>query len=358
MFPLSRTRRPLEIWPGFVDALAALLIVVIFVLLIFAMSHFFLTDALTGRDQALEQLNLQIAELSDLLSMEQTHGDDLEKELGQLRVTLAGLEAERDELNATLSAARSQRDELEGLLAGSRTERKEDLTRFNTALETAQRETQLQEELTTEAQAQVALLNQQIAALREQLTRISDALALSESMRGEQDAEIAELGRRLNLALADRVQELARYRSEFFGRLREVLGDNPNIRIEGDRFVFQSELLFDTASAELRPDGLRQVRQLVNTLNEIAPKIPDDLAWVLRIDGHTDRRPIATSAFPSNWELSVARALSIVRYMIALGVPPEHLVAAGFGEFHPLDPADTPRAWQQNRRIEIKLTQR
>ena len=357
MFPLSRTRRPLEIWPGFVDALAALLIVVIFVLLIFAMSHFFLSDALTGRDRALEQLNLQIAELSDLLSMEQARGDDLGTQLGALRVTLAGLEVERDELNATLAAARSQRDELEGLLAESRDQRKDDLARFNTALETAQRETQVQEELTVSAQAQVALLNQQIAALREQLTRISDALALSESERGQQQAEISELGRRLNLALADRVQVLARYRSEFFGRLREVLGDNPNIRIEGDRFVFQSELLFDSASAELRPEGLRQVRQLVNTLNEIAPEIPDDLAWVLRIDGHTDHRPIATSVFPSNWELSVARALSIVRYMIALGVPPENLVAAGFGEFHPLDPADTPQAWQQNRRIEIKLTQ-
>lgn len=358
MFLLSRTRRPLDIWPGFVDALAALLMVVIFVLLIFTMSHFFLSDALTGRDRALEQLNLQIAELSDLLSMEQTRGDDLEKQLGALRVTLAGLEAERDELHATLAAASAQRDELKGLLAESRAQRKDDLARFNTALETVQRETQVQEELTAEARAQVALLNQQIAALREQLTRISDALALSESVRGEQDAEIAELGRRLNLALADRVQELARYRSEFFGRLREVLGDNPNIRIEGDRFVFQSELLFDSGSAELRPDGLRQVRQLVSTLNEIAPQIPDDLNWVLRIDGHTDRRPIATSQFPSNWELSVARALSIVRYMIALGVPPENLVAAGFGEFHPLDSADTPGAWQQNRRIEIKLTQK
>jgi len=358
MFLLSRTRRPLDIWPGFVDALAALLMVVIFVLLIFTMSHFFLSDALTGRDRALEQLNLQIAELSDLLSMEKSRKEELEKELGALRVTLAGLESERDELNATLAAARSQRDELEGLLADNRAQRQDDLTRFNAALETAQRETLAQEELTTEAQAQVALLNQQIAALREQLTRISDALALSEAVRSEQETEIADLGRRLNLALAERVQELARYRSEFFGRLREVLGDNPNIRIEGDRFVFQSELLFDSGSAELRPDGLRQVRQLVNTLNEVAPQIPDDLNWVLRIDGHTDRRPIATSLFPSNWELSVARALSIVRYMIALGVPPENLMAAGFGEFHPLDAGDTPQAWQQNRRIEIKLTQR
>jgi len=358
MFSLSRTRRPLDIWPGFVDALAALLMVVIFVLLIFTMSHFFLSDALTGRDRALEQLNIQIAELSDLLSMEQSRKEELESELGVLRVTLAGLEVEREELNTTLAAARSRRDDLEGLLTEARDRRKDDLARFNMALETAQHETRVQEELTTQAQAQLNLLNQQIAALREQLTRISDALALSEAVRGEQETELADLGRRLNLALAERVQELARYRSEFFGRLREVLGDNPNIRIAGDRFVFQSELLFDSGSAELRPDGLRQVRQLVNTLNEVAPRIPEDLKWVLRIDGHTDRRPIATSQFPSNWELSVARALSIVRYMIALGVPPENLMAAGFGEFHPLDPADTARAWQQNRRIEIKLTQR
>ena len=212
-------------------------------------------------------------------------------------------------------------------------------------------------QLGEKAQARVQLLTQQIAALREQITRLSAALDLAETQVESQQVEIAELGRRLNLALARKVEELNRYRSEFFGRLREVLGDHPSIRIVGDRFVFQSELLFPSASATLVPEGKKQLAQLAATLKTVTQEIPPDIDWILRVDGHTDRRPIRTQRFPSNWELSTARALSVVEYLVSQGIPPQRLAATGFGEFHPLDSAPGPAAYARNRRIEIKLTQ-
>jgi len=204
----------------------------------------------------------------------------------------------------------------------------------------------------------VALLNQQIAALREQLSRISAALDLSEQKTKEQDVQIADLGKRLNAALASKVQELASYRSEFFGRLREILGDRQDIRIVGDRFVFQSEVLFQPGSADLGPEARQELNLLAGALREIAAKIPAEIPWVLRVDGHTDRRPIFTSQFPSNWELSTARATAVVKYLIEQGIPPDRLAAAGFGEFQPIDTANTDDAYRKNRRIEFKLTER
>jgi chemotaxis protein MotB len=160
------------------------------------------------------------------------------------------------------------------------------------------------------------------------------------------------------VALASKVQELARYRSEFFGRLREVLGKRKDVRIVGDRFVFQSEVLFETGSAELGGAGQQQLGQLARALTEIAARIPKDLPWVLRVDGHTDRIPIHTPEFRSNWELSTARAISVVRFLIDQGIPADHLAATGFGEHQPLDPGLSEAALRRNRRIELKLTQR
>jgi len=212
--------------------------------------------------------------------------------------------------------------------------------------------------VSTRALAQVELLNQQIAALRRQLAALEEALDASEKRDKEAQSRISELGQRLNVALAQRVQELSRYRSEFFGRLRSILGARPDIRVVGDRFVFQSEVLFDSGSAGLRPDGRSEIDKLGDAILELERQIPAELAWVLRIDGHTDIRPIASSQFPSNWELSAARSISVVQYLIAKGVSPQHLVAAGFGEYQPLDPERTEEAFRRNRRIELKLTER
>jgi len=219
-------------------------------------------------------------------------------------------------------------------------------------------ELEAEKRLSGRALGQVELLNQQIAALRRQLAALEDALEASEKKDKEAQARVSELGQRLNVALAQRVQELSRYRSEFFGRLRAILANRPEIRVVGDRFVFQSEVFFDAGAAALRSEGRPELDKLAAALLDLEKEIPKEIAWVLRVDGHTDVRPIASAQFPSNWELSAARAISVVQYMISKGVPPQRLVAAGFGEFQPLDPAPTEDAYRRNRRIEMKLTER
>ncbi len=213
--------------------------------------------------------------------------------------------------------------------------------------------------LTARALAQVEVLNQQIAALRRQLAALEEALDATEKKDKESQTRIADLGQRLNVALAQRVQELSRYRSDFFGRLRAILGNRPDIRIVGDRFVFQSEVFFDTGKATLdKPEGRAELDKLASALLELERRIPGEIAWVLRVDGHTDVRPINSPQFKNNWELSAGRAISVVQYLIGRGVSPQRLVAAGFGEFQPIDPDKTDEAYTRNRRIELKLTER
>ena len=214
-----------------------------------------------------------------------------------------------------------------------------------------------EKELSARAQAQVEILNQQISALRRQLAALEEALSASEQKDRESQSRIADLGARLNVALAQKVQELSRYRSDFFGRLREILGARQGVRIVGDRFVFESEVLFESGRAEINPAGRAQMDQLAIALQDLERMIPPELPWVMRVDGHTDKRPV-TGTFRSNWELSSARAIAVVQYLISKGVSPQHLVAAGFGEFQPIDTSDTEDALRRNRRIELKLTER
>jgi chemotaxis protein MotB len=215
-----------------------------------------------------------------------------------------------------------------------------------------------EQRLTADARAEVALLRTQLSELRSQLSEINKALSIAEAKRTEQEEEIRNLGERLNIELSRRVNELERYRSDFFGRLREIIGDNPVIRIEGDRFLLQSELLFASGTAELGEQGQKQLQQVAKVLLELIPSIPDDLQWILRVDGHTDRIPISSSRFSSNWELSMARAVSVVRYLAEQGIPEERMAPAGFSKFHPIDQGDSEEAYRKNRRIEIKLTSR
>lgn len=567
MYSMSRggARRSVNIWPGFVDGLASLLLVVIFVLMVFMVAQFFLSVALSGRDAALQKLEREVSQLADLLSLERQENSDLRAQSSDLSAQLssslaardtlqnqlAALNDERDALTSQLEQSVSRRDSLENQLAdltrdydeaqvkqdslsnqlaaiieerdsltSSLSEREaeaaallaeqqklqeqqselekqqaalqgqnEDLTErlglneeeiarraeelkaaystieadketietqlaelaalkklreeeeakaaaalasqaaeleeaFKTieadkeTIETqlaelallkrlreeeatlaksqledayatieADRETietQLaelallqqmrdeltkglasadeaaaaQEELTEQAQAEVVLLNRQIAALRQQLARIAVTLEATEAKNLEQEVQIADLGSRLNVALASKVQELARYRSEFFGRLREVLGNRRDVRVVGDRFVFQSEVLFSSGAAELEDAGKNQLASLAATLRDISRNIPPEVDWVLRVDGHTDRAPINTFAFPSNWELSTARAISVVKFLNAQGIPANRLAATGFGEFQPIDEGNDEIAYRRNRRIELKLTQR
>ena len=381
MLLVSRRRRSVDIWPGFVDALAALLMMVIFVLMLFSVGQFMLTDALVGRDRALDNLRSQIAELSSVLSLERSEKGELESRLSVLSGELATAVKARNELTQQLQAMTRQADEATAASSRLRTELatasaritsaassmhqqaqsiaslEEDREGLQAALQKSQLETSAQQALSAKAQTQVNELNAQIVALRAQLQKVMLALDASESTATAQQVEIESLGRRLNVALARKVEELAGYRSEFFGRLREALKDNPDIRIEGDRFILPSEVLFSSASAQLDSGGRSEIATVARTLMEITEQIPGDVDWVLRVDGHTDKRPIRV-AFPSNWELSTARALSIVKYLIDQGIPAEHLVAAGFAQYHPLDWDDTEEAYRRNRRIELKLTSR
>ncbi len=456
----------LEAWPGYVDALSTLLMVIIFVLLVFVLAQAFLSVALSGRDRALDRVNRQLAELSDMLSLERGHSAELSQSVAQLtrdlktatsaRDSLAGqlaalqataaqaasdrdaLRAERDKLSAQLTDANLQaqsanaraaqlqsqvadaatRDDVAGTeaakVAGQLADAKRQLAEMQKQLAEADRTVQadkatiqarlsdlaklaeqtraltaLRDDLEKQAQdaavratteqqrrqaveaqladekklgdsarAQIALLNRQVGELKAQLTGVARALDLAAAKGRDQDAQIANLGQKLNAALAAKVEELQRYRSEFFGRLREVLANRPGVQIVGDRFVFQSEVLFPVGSADITPAGADQIRTIAHTIKDIAGEIPSNIKWILRVDGHADKQPIGHSTFASNWELSAARAITVVKLLILEGVPADHLAATGFGDNQPLDTADTPDAYAKNRRIELRLTDR
>ncbi len=341
---LARTRRGdsgMNYWPGFVDALSTLILGIIFLLTVFVVVQFYLQQEVAGKDTALNRLNAQIAQLTELLSMEKSGKANLEDQLAQLRATLATTESERDRLKgaaenagAGATAAQGKVSELTGQLEGEK-------------------------KISARALAQVEVLNQQIAALRRQLAAIEQTLDAAEKKDKESQSQITELGQRLNLALAQRVNELKRYQSDFFGKLREILGNRSDVRVVGDRFVLQSEVFFDTGKADLKPEGRVELDKVAAALLELEKQIPTDIAWVLRVDGHTDVRQIAAGgAFKSNWDLSAARAISVVQYLVGKGVSPQRLVAAGFGEFQPIDPGKSEDAYKRNRRIEFKLTER
>lgn len=370
-----RSPRATNVWPGFVDALSTLLMVITFLLMIFVLAQFFLGQALATRDLALKRLEGQIGELAGLLAMERKSAEELRLNVTQLADELQASVIRRDELNAaigsltlrsetaesTVKAQLAEIADLSGNLAALRALKEEMETKIaEMAGKLGQSQAAVIEEkqLSESARAQVALLNRQMAALREQLSQLSAVLDAAEKKAEDQDVQIVSLGKRLNAALAAKVHELSRYRSEFFGRLREVLGDQKDVRIVGDRFVFQSEVLFDSASDQLAEEGKVQLGRLAQTLTEISAKIPEGIDWILQIDGHTDRAPIQTPKFPSNWELSSARAISVVTFLIGQGIPPHRLTAAGFAEFHPLDVRKDEIGMRRNRRIELKLTQR
>jgi chemotaxis protein MotB len=420
--PRNSRRSSIDIWPGFVDALAQLLMVIIFILLVFTAGQFYLSEALSGRDKALQQLQQQVNELGDLLAMERRAGEDLRARAADLSAQLESSVDERDRLTGQLrdadttvsadkekielqlreieslrrdlDALKTVRADLEAKIAtlaqqqapkdvGALRDRTKELEarlsaeqertslaqkeidardirlrEVGSRADRAEQSLAAEKEISRNALARVDQLNAQLAALRDQLSRIAAALDVSEAKVKDQQGQIVELGKRLNLALVNKVEELARYRSEFFGRLREILGDRPGIHIIGDRFVFQSEVLFAPGSAELSDDAKKELAPVIATLKEVSAKIPPDINWILRVDGHTDRRPINNPQFPSNWELSAARAISVVRFAVDEGIPASRVAAAGFADKQPIDPRSSEDAYRRNRRIELKLTER
>ena len=468
-----RSERSSNIWPGFVDAISTLLIIIIFLLMVFTIAQFFLSEILTGRNDALDRLNRQIAELSEVLALEQKSNEDLKIEITQLtnklnnsitageylaqnlaimtenrnrlvetlaakekelqdslsgnisltqalavmtqkndrlaetlakkekeqsvdreniRVQLATLQslkndieslrkarkaleekivalvANLEENKSKLTAVRDRSKVLEAALSSEKertalvqrelNEKKIGLKTLTANLLTSSQALAAQRSLSEKATARINLLNRQIVELRRQLAKISLALEASEEKAKSQNFQIVNLGKRLNEALAQKVQELAKFRSEFFGKLRQALGNTQGVRVEGDRFVFQSEVLFPSSSTVLFGNGERQIIELAKTLKDIASRVPKEVDWILRVDGHTDDRPIKTAYYPSNWELSAARAIAVVKKLVAQGIPPHRLAATGFGEFRPIDNRQSKIAFSRNRRIEFKLTGR
>jgi chemotaxis protein MotB len=421
---IRRNRSSVNVWPGYVDALSALLMLVIFVILIFTLAHFLLSEIVTGQESELVRLQKSLQELTEALGLEEARSKNLENQLTEISAVIDVLSADKTRLETQvtslseaakqdserireqlllvvslqedIAALRKMRRELEdriGRLVGALEDKEVEVGAVrdrSMALESqladerertmlAQRNVASQniriqalmalvgeqdsalekeKELSAGARAQVAVLSRQVEAMKRQLEEISRALAAAELVKQAQVTEIENLGRRLNIELARRVNELEFYRSDFFGRLREVLGNNPFVRITGDRFVFQSELLFASGSADLGEEGQKHLKALSLTMLALLKKIPEEIDWILRVDGHTDRLPAHRTRFGSNWELSTARAVSVVRFLVSQGIEEERMAAAGFGEFHPLDPADTDEAYRKNRRIEIKLTSR
>mgnify|MGYP000172995752 FL=1 len=433
-----RTATAVNVWPGYVDALSALLMLVIFMLLIFTVAQVFLAQTLSSRESELDLLNVKLAEISNALQVQRNTNQSLSEKLSVLRnqyaqgeffqnmleQKVAELEkivtADKEAISIQLSelaqlqhdivALKQVRKDLENdvaSLASTLKIRDQNIEQLETRLENrlaligtlrdnsqalqaklasqqnmtmlAQKDIEQKEfliqdlvaivgegkealrdekKLSASAYADVKNLSAQIDALKNKLNSISSALRLEEKKTASQETQMANLGQRLNTLLAERVNELEQYRSDFFGRLRQVLVKSPDIRIEGDRFLLPSALFFASASATLGERGKQELNKLAQTLNEISVAIPGDINWILRIDGHTDQLPISTLRFPSNWELSTARAVSVVRYLTEQGIAPKRMTAAGFGEFHPVDPGQSEAAYQRNRRIELKLTER
>lgn len=361
MRSLAARRRGLDIWPGFVDALTSLIMVMVFVLMLFAIGQFVLSDSLAGKNRALDDLNAKVAALAKTLSLTEDSNRRLDGQVKELSASLGTAGAERDQARTELTAAQTEAARLSAdiaALAQLKAQLESEVARLSTELGLSQTEVVKGKELSAQQLAQLELLNRQTAALNAQLAQIQAALDIAGKDAKAKDAKIADLGKQLNIALANRVGELERYRSEFFGRLRAALGDRADIQVVGDRFVVPTDILFDTASAELGPGAQASLDKLAETAKLVAAEIPSNLDWVLRIDGHTDARPIHTDRFPSNWELSSARAVSIVKYLVVQGIPAHRLSANGFGQFRPLDAAQTPEAFTRNRRIEIQLTNR
>ncbi|MBK1624360.1 peptidoglycan -binding protein [Afifella marina] len=340
---LARARRMqrTDYWPGFVDAMATLLLVFVFLLTVFFIAQFFLSQEISGRDEVLNRLNAQIAELTELLALERTDNRDMTETIASLQASLSTAEGERDRLQGLLSSSSGAAGEAEERISGLTSKLADE------------------KEVSQRALAQVELLNQQLSALRRQIAALEDALEASETRDRQSQTKIADLGRRLNVALAQRVQELSRYRSDFFGRLREILAGRSDIEVVGDRFVLPASVLFPTGTDEITDSFKPDLNELADAIKELEAEIPKEINWVIRVDGHTDKRPVSgTGRFQSNWDLSAARAIAVVRYLIDQGVEPQHLVAAGFGEYQPLDEGDTEAAYRRNRRIELKLTER
>ncbi len=333
-------RRHLDIWPGYVDALSTMLMMVALVLVIMMAAQFALSNALNTREAQMSELALRLQKLNDALNLERSTSEGLKGQKSQLETRVKQVQDEASQIRNRLT-------ESEGKLSGLVGER-----------DSAKREMERAFKETTELKVQLSDMVRQIEDLNKKLALLTSDLASAKSSISEKEIKIKDLDAKLKRKMLEKVEELSEYRSEFFGRLKKALGNRPDIKIVGDRFVFQSEVFFQTASADLQESGKEQLAKLADTLKELAKTIPKDINWILNVVGHTDKRPINMPQFRSNWELSSARAISVVKFLVEQGIPPERLSATGYGEYQPLDNGTSEEALSRNRRIELKFNQR
>ena len=380
----NRTRAGDFTWPGFVDALASLLMVFVFVLMVFVLIQANLAYRLSGQDASLIILREELAMLGDLLSLEREAGAVLSADLARTQAQLEIAENQNSLLTAQLSSLTAQlTDEktktttLENTLATERLRLTTELTALSAqtaeqareleqmsesldqktqSLKQAATDLSAQQKKSEQARLEIDRLTAAMQSLRSELTRLRTLLSEKQKQSKKDKIAIANLGKELNAALANKVQELQRFRSEFFGRLRTILEGRSDVKVVGDRFVFQSEVLFAPGQASINPEGQAQLGQIADAIMQIIADIPSDIPWILQVEGHTDDIPVS-GVYTDNWDLSTERALSVVRFMVDRGVPSERLAATGYGEFQPITSGKTDADRQKNRRIELKLTQ-
>lgn len=351
----------INIWPGFVDVLATLLIVTIFTIMISSITQIYFNDVLSKKKIQITKLDEEIIKIGDLLSMEKKENLSLEEKNKILDVSIKNLnkkilflesEEKKNELEIKLNLNKiSLLNEKNKNLTKNLENKKNQNILLNDSIEENKKE--MNKNLIS-----IKNLENNIVKLNKQISQLSDLLSESEKRDKKNKVVIKNLGKKLNLALAGKVQELSNYQSIFLKKIKESLANRSDVIISGDRFIFPSEIFFESANDQLGVNGNLELKKIAKSLREVSQIIPKDIDWVLRIDGHTDKRPISNQKFSSNWHLSSSRAINIVNFLINEGVSPKRLVAAGFGEYSPILDLNTEEAFKKNRRIEIKLTNR
>lgn len=342
---MARRRRSTEanIWPGFVDGLSTLLLVLMFVLSIFVVAQFYLgsklsivKDELATKDSELARLTARINELAEQLGLAQAGKDKLAASVLALETTIADKDAQLAAAAAAIAASQS-------------------------AVAASAEELKAEKALTDDQKSQIATLNAQLAALRRQLQSLQEALETAEAKDKEQNAQIENLSQRLNAALARKVQELQEVRSRFFEALRAALAGRTDVKVVGDRFVLGSDVLFGSCSSTVSEAGKLELDKVATILLDIKDDIPAEVEWLLRVEGHADAVPLGAGCaarFTSNLDLSARRAVSVAEYLGARGVPAKRLMATGLGSEWPIAAGYSAAALAQNRRIEFKLDAR
>ena len=343
-----------NIWPGFVDVLGTLLIVTIFTVLISTVTQIYFNDQLEIKRGEISSLDNQITNLANQLSLLNTEKKKIDKSFATLTIEYKDLNKKKNKLDEELSKSqynlKIKDKELEQII----NERSSLLGKIQKQNEDLKDLSEVKEKNSLE----IFELNRNVEKLNNRLEELSKLLISAEEEDRKKKIKIENLGKKLNQALAGKLQELSEYQSIFFKKIKEALGDRKDIKVEGDRFIFPSEIFFESGSDIIQTEGIKKLSDIAKSLNEISEKIPSKIDWVLRIDGHTDKIPINNEKFNSNWHLSSSRAINIVKLLIENGISPNRLVAAGFGEHSPLISQENEEAYKKNRRIEIKLTRR